>query len=384
MAVKADEAGAQRLESQVTLGVFLIALIFWCGASLVMDPGTLSRSENRYLAPAPTLDFQAGGLTAYVPALADYLADRVALRDAMISLHARTWVGLLGTSPTDKLIDGKDGWFFLNDAAAVGQYQGTAQLGEDELATWQRVLEQRRDWLAEQGSAFVLVLVPNKHQIYPEYMPDRLPRISADEQHAQLARYLKAHSDLIVVDLMPTLLQAKEDQRVYHKTDTHWNDLGAYAGYEEILAASARALPQFASVIEPVSVKAEVSLEKGIGLTAMVGLKEIYREEVFKLVKQDPQALILMKDKRQYAKFENQQKPLALGVPSGGLPRAVVFRDSFSNALIPYLSENFRRVLFVWTRDVEAKYVLREKPDIVIQEIAGRLLDRTPRPIVDP
>ena len=105
---------------------------------------------------------------------------------------------------------------------------------------------------------------------------------------------------------------------------------------------------------------------------------------MFKLVKQDPQALILMKDKRQYAKFENQQKPLALGVPSGGLPRAVVFRDSFSNALIPYLSENFRRVLFVWTRDVEAKYVLREKPDIVIQEIAGRLLDRTPRPIIDP
>lgn len=384
MAVKADEAGAQRLESQVTLGVFLIALILWCGASLVIDPGTLSRSENRYLAPAPTLDSQAGGLTAYVPALADYLADRVALRDAMISLHARTWVGLLGTSPTDKLIVGKDGWFFLNDAAAVGQYQGTAQLGEDELATWQRVLEQRRDWLAEQGSAFVLVLVPNKHQIYPEYMPGRLPRISADEQHAQLARYLKAHSDLIVVDLMPTLLQAKEDQRVYHKTDTHWNDLGAYAGYEEILAASARALPQFASVIEPVAVKAEVSLEKGIGLTAMVGLKEIYREEVFKLVKQDPQAQILMKNKRQYAKFENQQKPLALGVPSGGLPRAVVFRDSFSNALIPYLSENFRRVLFVWTRDVEAKYVLREKPDIVIQEIAGRLLDRTPQPIVDP
>jgi hypothetical protein len=384
MAVKADEAGAQRLESQVTLGVFLIALIFWCGASLVIDPGTLSRSENRYLAPAPTFDSQAGGLTAYVPALADYLADRVALRDAMISLHARTWVGLLGTSPTDKLIVGKDGWFFLNDAAAVGQYQGTAQLGEDELATWQRVLEQRRDWLAEQGSAFVLVLVPNKHQIYPEYMPDRLPRIQADEQHAQLARYLKAHSDLVVVDLMPTLLQAKEEQRVYHKTDTHWNDLGAYAGYEEILVASARALPRFASVIKPVAVKAEVSLEKGIGLTAMVGLKEIYREEVFKLVKQDPQAQILMKDKRLYAKFENQQKPLALGVPSGGLPRAVVFRDSFSNALIPYLSENFRRVLFVWTRDVEAKYVLREKPDIVIQEIAGRLLDRTPQPIIDP
>jgi alginate O-acetyltransferase complex protein AlgJ len=384
MAVKADEAGVQRLESQVTLGVFLIALIFWCGASLVIDPGTLSRSENRYLAPAPTLDSQAGGLTAYVPALADYLADRVALRDAMISLHARTWVGLLGTSPTDKLIVGKDGWFFLNDAAAVGQYQGTAQLSEDELATWQRVLEQRRDWLAEQGSAFVLVLVPNKHQIYPEYMPDRLPRIAADEQHGQLARYLKVHSDLVVVDLMPTLLQAKEEQRVYHKTDTHWNDLGAYAGYEEILAASARALPQFASVIEPVAVKAEVSLEKGIGLTAMVGLKEIYREEVFKLVKLDPQAEILMKDKRLYAKFQNQQKPLALGVPSGGLPRAVVFRDSFSNALIPYLSENFRRVLFVWTRDVEAKYVLREKPDIVIQEIAGRLLDRTPRPIIDP
>ena len=381
MAARGESSAALELEAWATVALFMTALVLWCVSSFSIDPGTISKSENRYLATMPVYDATKGGLSKAVPALDDYLADRVALRDAMISLHARAKVGWFGASPSDKLIVGKDGWFYLNDETAVAQYRGLAQLSETELEGWKRVLEQRRDWLGEQGASFVVVLVPNKHQIYPEHMPDRISRLATDEQHAQLARYLAQHSDLHVVDLMPTLLAASRQQRVYHKTDTHWNDAGAYIAYEEILAAAARALPQFADVLQPVKVKSSRSIEKGIGLTSMVGLSAVYREDVVKFSKVAPRAQILMQDKQQYAKFEREQKPLALGVPVAGLPRAVVFRDSFSNALIPYLSENFRRVLFVWTRDVEAKYVIREQPDIVIQEIAGRLLDRTPLPV---
>jgi hypothetical protein len=61
------------------------------------------------------------------------------------------------------------------------------------------------------------------------------------------------------------------------------------------------------------------------------------------------------------------------------MPRAVVFRDSFSNALVPFLSEHFERVVWVWDRDVLPEVVLREQPDLVIQEVVGRFLGRPPK-----
>lgn len=366
------------LEAWFTIVAFMLALTVWLSLTLIQEPKRISTFEQRILAAMPTYDASAGGLAQYRRGLEDYLDDHLAFRNLLISLHARAKVGWLGSSPSPKVIVGKQGWFFLNDEVAVRQYRGLARLDTPQLETWRRVLEARRDWLAERGIAFVLVLVPNKHQIYPEFMPDRLPRIGVEEQHAQLARYLAEHSTVQVVDLMPSLLEAKRSQRVYHRTDTHWNDVGAYLAYRKILEAVALALPQYAEALRPVEVELERYTDKGIGLTSMIGLSDVYREEVLQLVQLDPQSQILMDMKKPYKVLEREQRPLAHGVSGAALPRAVMFRDSFANALIPFLSENFRRVLYVWTRDVEARFVEREKPDIVIQQVAGRLLDRTP------
>jgi hypothetical protein len=55
-----------------------------------------------------------------------------------------------------------------------------------------------------------------------------------------------------------------------------------------------------------------------------------------------------------------------------------MFRDSFANALVPYLSEHFHRILYVWQRDLDSRVVLVEQPDVVIQQIVGRFLGRRP------
>ncbi|MFT5443228.1 MAG: alginate O-acetyltransferase complex protein AlgJ [Myxococcota bacterium] len=369
-------AGA--VEAWATCALFVVGLLLWGGLSLVRDPGPISKSENRFLAQMPD---GAESLGTYVRGLDAYLEDHVAWRDTMISLYSRVKVGVLGASPSPKLLVGQDEWFYLNDTVAVDQYRGLATLTSDELERWKVVLEERRDWLAERGAAFVLVLVPNKHQVYSEFMPARITRVGDDEQHAQLARYLAEHSSLNVVDLMPDLLAAKKHERVFQKTDTHWNDVGAYLGYERILTAAGVELPEYKDRLVPVPVTLERYVDRGIGLTSMAGLSDVYRENVLKLRIVEPQSKFLGGGKKPYATLEREQRPLAHGVPGAPLPRAVVFRDSFSNALIPYLSENFRRVLYVWARDVEGKYVEREKPDIVIQEIAGRLLGREPQGI---
>ena len=60
------------------------------------------------------------------------------------------------------------------------------------------------------------------------------------------------------------------------------------------------------------------------------------------------------------------------GPPAG--PRAVIFRDSFGSAMIPYLSEHFSRAVYVWRNDFDPSLVEAERPDVVIQEWVGRHL----------
>jgi alginate O-acetyltransferase complex protein AlgJ len=63
-------------------------------------------------------------------------------------------------------------------------------------------------------------------------------------------------------------------------------------------------------------------------------------------------------------------------IPGSEAPRAVVFRDSFTSRLIPYLSEHFSRAVYLWQNDVDPSVVLKERPAVVIHEIVGRHLGR--------
>ena len=57
--------------------------------------------------------------------------------------------------------------------------------------------------------------------------------------------------------------------------------------------------------------------------------------------------------------------------------KVMVFRDSFTTALQPYLSETFHEVLYYWDHDIN-KYmdvIIKEKPDIVIAETVSRYAD---------
>ena len=57
------------------------------------------------------------------------------------------------------------------------------------------------------------------------------------------------------------------------------------------------------------------------------------------------------------------------------LPKLLMLRDSFGNALIPSLSERFSRSVFLWTHSIDRAVVEQEKPDIIILEIVERNLD---------
>ena len=364
------------------MATFLALLGLPAAGWLTEDAPDISTTENRRLAEAPTLEARLDSWASFPRRSEQYIDDHLGFRLELIRAFTRLHLALFGTAPTEELVAGRDGWFFYGDRDAVAHYRRIDPLRPGELVRWQTVLEGRRDWLAERGIAYVVVLVPDKHEFYAEYMPPSLPLAEGSRPLDQLAHRLAEHSTVEVVDLREALEHEKKNKRVYHKTDTHWNQVGAYAAYQAILARLRDLVPSLASA-EVREVEYGQKRVPGLGLASLVGLEHVLVEEDLTAELTHPRAEIALEYRPRYAQRVRRQTPFAHGVPDPALPRAVMFRDSFGNALIPYLSEHFRRILYVWDRDVDPDVVAREKPDVVIQQIVGRLLERRPRSMIE-
>ena len=108
----------------------------------------------------------------------------------------------------------------------------------------------------------------------------------------------------------------------------------------------------------------------GMDLAGMMGLTRVLGEEDLRLVPHQ---------KRQYVVVEPHGNIVEAGegrivteIPGSTLPRAVIFRASFTSAMAPFLSEHFSRAVYLWRNDFSVEEVRKEHPDVVLQEIVAR------------
>ena len=230
--------------------------------------------------------------------------------------------------------------------------------------------ERARDFLAARGIRFLFVIAPDKHVIYPEFMPDALHRMRDDYRADQLIAHMRAHSTVDILDLRPAIVAAKSSGLLYHLYDTHWNDRGALVGYQQIAMRLHSWYPQ----IEPLGwdqFEASPSMPSG-DRTTMLGLEDRGKIAMPGLVPRHGwSAVVVQPDKPDPY---GEDGTVVTEIADKHLPRAVMFRDSFSSRLIPYLSEHFSRILYQWQHDFDVDLVAREQPDVVIQEVVGRHL----------
>ena len=112
---------------------------------------------------------------------------------------------------------------------------------------WRDAVTRARDWSKAHAIAFVFVIAPDKHVDLPRAAsrlgPPRRHVARADQVFAALAgsgaarRLRPAARASVAIDLRPALFDAKTRERVYHLTDTHWNERGAFVAYRQIIDA---------------------------------------------------------------------------------------------------------------------------------------------------
>lgn len=81
------------------------------------------------------------------------------------------------------------------------------------------------------NTKIVLIIGPNKESIYPEYLPDKI--IPSQKKYSSyFLDQLSNVPNLIVYNPTNDLLRLKKTEGIlYWKTDTHWNNKGAYLVY---------------------------------------------------------------------------------------------------------------------------------------------------------
>lgn len=178
--------------------------------------------------------------------LDNFLVDNSPFRYQFVLVNAGLDYALFGTSQSDQVLPGRNGWLFYKDgpnaAQPMANYQGLTELNDsaEALAEASAGLQILNDRLAANGCTLVLDLTPSKDRIYREYMPDGYPIVNEQNRTDLLVAYLQRHTTVPVVwryDLLRSQARQNPDRLLYYKTDTHWNAVGALYGLDGIFEA---------------------------------------------------------------------------------------------------------------------------------------------------
>ena len=327
--------------------------------------------ENRNLARMP----EKFKWRKFFPALEEYYNDRIPFRTEL--LH---WCGKVQRAlfpiPQGNAVAGKKDFFFYQPPTwenTIEQFRGKKKLRHYELESRRNYLLELRSFLSNHNIKFMMVIAPNKIQIYPEYLPERrnYPE-STDTPDRQLVRYIKMHHpDFPILSLHKTLLNAKKHypDALFYRADTHWSPVGAYIGAREIILHFSPELPlppagRFAIVKNGKKEPQDTSNQMFNGDAAV---------EYPEFIPDIPGGC------HGKVKIISPAYIISCNPSAPDKRKVMVYRDSFFENMRPWLSACFREVHYIWSRNIDTALVLKVQPDIFILEYVARQVGRMPK-----
>lgn len=280
---------------------------------------------------------------------------------------------ILKSSPLPKsVIIGKSGWLFLGNSYSdvIYEHLGLSQFFKNELDTIWGNIENRNEWCKQQDIKYYICIAPNKHTIYEEFLPLYYKNQNKTKLE-QLKEYLK-EKQFELIDLKDYFYKF-DTLQLFHKTNTHWNDIGAFLGYKRLINSIQKDFNDLEE-FDLSDFKIDTVIKYREDLTEMIKIN--IKEEHIKLTPKTQYQAIELEKKlvvpENYFRASDNYEYRYKGI---GKLKVLVFRDSFSTSMIQFLKEYFGESIYIWHHDFNKEIIEQEKPDIVITEIIERDID---------
>ncbi len=283
-----------------------------------------SDKEKRNLAEAPKLINEDGKLNFdYFEDFENYFSDHFAFRQQLVTADGRIKTAVFGTSPNKNVIAGKDGWLYYGET--LDDYLHINTLSDRAISNISHNLDMIYDYCTERNAQFIFTIAPNKNSVYPQYMPSHYVESGRPGNYERLAYALSSRS--YWVDMKETLKNTNSGIPLYHKTDTHWNNMGAYAGHACLMAALNKS-------VCPAGTSWYTKTNDRLGdLAAM-----LYPAEDAKDTQVYNDYQFTYSYRGAFRRLDDMTIRTVCGGKEGTLK---MFRDSYGEAILPYMAECF-------------------------------------------
>jgi hypothetical protein len=344
--------------------MIMLPLVF-----LDLSSDRISKEENRMLAERPKLADIKRQPETFIQNFDTWFKDSTGFRKQLIYLYQlidkNKWLNAVVryTDGQYVYLIGKKGhhYFAHVDGFLIPKFQGKQFLSDEQLANMANKLEEVKTYLDKNGIPMVVMFCADKESIYPEFYPKSIKQAPEPIQLDIITNYLQKHTNIDVFNIRQALLAEKHNYLLYHKIDTmafsgdfaHYNEIGAFFAYRELM--------KYINIYFPKLVPYELN-----------DVVISYDEKERPIVSLKTEILYRKLDPSFTWEDEIYQNT------NNNLPVMLCLRDSyFDERLVgKYLAQHFGKVIFIHWFNINKieEYIIQYKPDIVVFESAEREL----------
>ena len=333
--MKQDNKKIARMSQVVTAVLFCAFLAAFGLLHILLPDRTFSPVENRTLSRMPDFSWSALADGSYTSKLEKYLEDQFPLRDSWMGLKNR-YEYLLGKREFHGV--------YLCGDRLIHKIEDASR-AEQNIAYLQKLTELT-------DIPVYLGLIPTAAEVYRDQLPAGAENF---DQAAYLKKVRESVPDAVWVD-MEKWMDGASGVSLFYRTDHHWTSAGAWHGYAALMEA-------MGEPFEPLGTPETVSENFYGTLYSSSGVHWLAPDTIERYVsgesvtvenfeKGETHGLYVdsfLGEKDKYASFLGGNTPLYIirNPEAASEEKLLVVRDSYSDAMAPFLSQYFAEIHLV-------------------------------------
>ena len=333
--MKQDNRKIARISQVVTAVLFCAFLAGFGLLHILLPDRTFSPVENRTLSSMPDFSWSALADGSYTSKLEKYLEDQFPLRDGWMGLKNR-YEYLLGKREFHGV--------YLCGDRLIHKIEDASR-AEQNIAYLQKLTELT-------VIPVYLGLIPTAAEVYRDQLPAGAENF---DQAAYLKKVRESVPDAVWVD-MEKWMDGASGVSLFYRTDHHWTSAGAWHGYAALMEA-------MGEPFEPLGTPETVSEDFYGTLYSSSGVHWLAPDTIERYVsgesvtvenfeKGETHGLYVdsfLGEKDKYASFLGGNTPLYIirNPEAASEEKLLVVRDSYSDAMAPFLSQYFAEIHLV-------------------------------------
>lgn len=352
---------------------FVLVLLLPLAGFFLLPHKDISSSERRKLVSTPELPSSLKDIEKFTFKFTVFYNDHFGFRDELIYLHNKLKYSFNISPNSRHALIGKQDWLY----SQTHQSRTLKNPSATELKLIANYYNDWNSWFESQQIPYILTFIPHKSEVHPEYLPYYWPQDNQPTFYDTILNQLSEQPKLDTVNAKQLLLDnKKEGVPLYFKNDHHWNMIGADIVQNGIAERIKRYLDIRPILTGPASFSWQAQGKPIYQQDAPFNKLIQYRDSLttqLGLAGEQPE-LYPIPDWLNDKKFRIINPPpfeTVRSFPQNGL-KALVIRDSYSRALIPYFNQYFGEVMYLWryhpSPETMSNMISSFQPDIVIEQ----------------